>query len=213
MESAQTASPAVGSTGRLAAAPTYPSDVGRFLTVPNAVTVVRTLGSVVIGVIAVSRGDLALIAVAYGVFWVGDVLDGFLARRLDQETRLGAVLDIVTDRACASVLIVGLVAHEPDAWPVALVYIVNFMALDAMLSLAFLAWPLVSPNYFYRVDKLTYDLNWSPPAKAVNSAFVVVAVAVGWYVVALVIASVVLVVKLWTAVRIARLLGAGAARA
>ena len=50
---------------------------------------------------------------AYAVYWVGDILDGWSARRLDQETRLGAVLDIVSDRACTSVLCVGLVAHLP----------------------------------------------------------------------------------------------------
>ena len=55
----------------------------------------------------------ALLALAYAVYWVGDILDGWSARRLGQETRLGAVLDIVSDRACTSVLCVGLLAHLP----------------------------------------------------------------------------------------------------
>ena len=39
-----------------------------------------------------------------------------------------------------------------------------------LLSLAFLAWPIRSPNYFYVVDRTLWLWNWSKPGKAVNSS-------------------------------------------
>ena len=127
--------------------------------------------------IAVAAGDLRLLAVAYAVYWVGDIADGWSARRLGQETRAGAVFDIVCDRACTGMLCVGLVASVPDALPVVVVFVLSFMVLDTMLSLAFLCWPVVSPNYFHVVDRRVWQLNWSPVAKAANTAGVVGALA------------------------------------
>ena len=46
----------------------------------------------------------------------------------------------------------------------------EFLVVDLLLSLTFLAWPLVSPNYFYLVDHRIWALNWSPLAKTVNGA-------------------------------------------
>ena len=57
-------------------------------------------------------------ALAYAVYWVGDIADGWAARRLGQETRAGAVLDIVSDRACTAVLCVGS-SRPAEALPVA----------------------------------------------------------------------------------------------
>jgi CDP-diacylglycerol--glycerol-3-phosphate 3-phosphatidyltransferase len=180
--------------------------IGRVRTVANAVTLVRTVLAVTIGLAGVAGGDLVLLAVGYAVYWVGDVLDGWAARRLDQETRLGAVLDIVSDRACTAVLCVGLAAHVGGVLPVAVVFLLSFMVLDTMLSLAFLCWPLVSPNEFHLVDHQVWRLNWSLPAKAVNTGAVVLAVVVGAPTVAVAVAAVVLGVKVWSAGRVLRLL-------
>src|SRR4029450_3668780 len=53
--------------------------------IPNAVTLARTGGAVGIGAYAVSSHSLLLLGIAYGVYWVGDMADGWVARRLDQE--------------------------------------------------------------------------------------------------------------------------------
>ena len=164
--------------------------------------------AVLIGATAVAHADLGLLAVAYAVFWVGDIADGWSARRLGQETRVGAVFDIVCDRACTGILCVGLVASVPSVLPVVAVFVLSFMVLDSMLSLAFLCWPVLSPNYFHLVDRRVWQLNWSPLAKAANSAGVVGALALGCDAVAFAIAVAVLVVKLWSARRVVRLLAA-----
>ncbi|WP_250033451.1 CDP-alcohol phosphatidyltransferase family protein [Paractinoplanes maris] len=179
---------------------------GPFRTAANGITVIRTLAAVSLGVAAVVSGSMTLLVVAYGIYWLGDMLDGLAARLLHQETRAGAVLDIVSDRACTAVLCVGLVVLVPDVAVVALVFLPSFMVLDTMLSLAFLCWPLLSPNHFHVVDRRVWTLNWSVPAKAANTAGVIGAVALGQFRLALVVALAVLGVKLWSAVAVAGLL-------
>ena len=180
--------------------------VGPFATVPNLVTLVRTVAAVSLGVVAEATGSLALVVVAYGVFWAGDLLDGWSARRLRQETRAGAVFDIVSDRACVAVLCAGLLSMVPGVGPVALVFLLSFLVLDAMLSLSFLCWPVLSPNYFHEVDRRVWQLNWSPAGKAANSAGVIGAVALGLNGVALAVALAVVAVKIWSSVRVVHLL-------
>jgi phosphatidylglycerophosphate synthase len=180
--------------------------VGPVRTVANAVTVVRTVAAVVLGVVALTGGDLVVLAAGYVVYWAGDILDGWSARRLGQQTRLGAVFDIVSDRACTSVLCAGLVAHLPGVGPLALVFLLSFMVLDTMLSLGFLCWPLVSPNDFHLVDRRIWRFNWSPGAKAANTAGVVGAIVLGAYGAGLVFAVVVIGVKLASAARMLRLI-------
>jgi CDP-diacylglycerol--glycerol-3-phosphate 3-phosphatidyltransferase len=179
---------------------------GSLRTWPDLVTLVRTVLAVGIGALGVAHSDLTLIAAAYAAYWIGDIADGWLARRIGQETRAGAVLDIVCDRTCTSLLCVGLLAQLPAVLPVAIVFLLSFMALDTMLSLAFLCWPVLGPNYFGLIDRQVYRLNWSPPAKALNTAAVVLLVVAGLYGAALVVASGVVVLKVWSALRVARLL-------
>ena len=73
----------------------------RPLTIPNAVSYVRIALLPVFLVMAFSSEDGREVAVAM-VYWliaIGDQLDGFLARLTGQYSRLGALLDPLTDRA------------------------------------------------------------------------------------------------------------------
>ncbi len=144
------------------------------LNVPNTITAVRTAASVGLAVAALTHRSAHLLVAAYLIYWIGDILDGVAARALGQETRTGAVFDIVADRACTSACAGALVVLRPGtALPIA-VFLVQFMVIDQLLSLMFLRWPLLSPNYFARVDPRIYRWNWSPPAKALNTAAVVI---------------------------------------
>ncbi|HSG99180.1 MAG TPA: CDP-alcohol phosphatidyltransferase family protein [candidate division Zixibacteria bacterium] len=73
---------------------------------PNVVTLTRT--GLLFVLVMLAYGDTIwsrLIAAALAVVViVGDWLDGHLARRLDQSTTLGSVLDIAADRIIESVL-------------------------------------------------------------------------------------------------------------
>jgi phosphatidylglycerophosphate synthase len=144
-----------------------------FRTVPNLITAVRTVVAMALAVYAVARPSAAVTCAAFATYWVGDVLDGAAARWLNQETRVGAVADIVCDRACAALCMAALLVLRPDAWIAVSVFLVQFMVVDCLLSLSFLRWPLLGPNYFGAVHRGVYRWNWSPPAKALNTAGVV----------------------------------------
>lgn len=146
----------------------------------NYMTVARTAIAVPLGLYALVEASTALLVAAYATYWIGDMADGALARYFNQETRIGATLDIISDRACCAVLVCALAVIHPHMWPALAVFTLQFMVLDCVLSLAFLRWNLVSPNYFYLVDPIVWRYNWSPPAKTVNTVSVVVAVLSGW---------------------------------
>jgi CDP-diacylglycerol--glycerol-3-phosphate 3-phosphatidyltransferase len=42
------------------------------------------------------------------------------------------------------------------------------------LANQFMRWPLLSPNYFHVVDRTIWWLNWSAPAKFLNSGMVTI---------------------------------------
>ncbi|HSE69371.1 MAG TPA: CDP-alcohol phosphatidyltransferase family protein [Nocardioidaceae bacterium] len=178
----------------------------RLGTSATVVTAVRTVASVAVAGAAVREGSLTLLVVALAIYWVGDVLDGLVARVRGCETRIGAVLDILSDRLCAATFYLGLIWLEPAFVLPVLVYLAEFMVVDAYLSLAFLAWPIRSPNYFYVVDRTLWLWNWSKPGKAANSAiFAVILLVTGNVWVGTAIALALLTLKCLSLARLARL--------
>jgi CDP-diacylglycerol--glycerol-3-phosphate 3-phosphatidyltransferase len=178
----------------------------RLGTSANVVTLVRTVASVVLAGFAIDRSSLTLLVVALAVYWAGDSLDGIVARIRRCETRMGAVLDILSDRFCAAAFYFGLAWLQPENVLPVLVYLAEFMVIDCFLSLAFLAWPVRSPNYFYVVDRTIWLWNWSKPAKAANSAiFAVILLVTGMPLLGLAIATALLVLKCVSLVRLTRI--------
>jgi CDP-diacylglycerol---glycerol-3-phosphate 3-phosphatidyltransferase len=172
----------------------------------TVVTGVRTVVAVALAGVAASQESLTLLVVSLVVYWIGDMLDGFVARVRGCETRIGATLDILCDRFCAAAFYIGLMWLEPDFAPAVLVYLAEFMVVDCFLSLAFLAWPIRSPNYFFVVDRPLWLWNWSKPGKAVNSSlFAVLLLVTGWVWVGVAIATALLVMKSVSLVRLGRL--------
>lgn len=172
----------------------------------NLVTAVRTVGALVLAVLALRGRSEALLLWSLGVYWVGDMLDGSVARVTGSETRSGAMLDILCDRLNSTVFYIGwAVLHPGDVLPIA-VFLTQFVVVDAFLSSSFLAYPLRSPNYFDLVDRRVYALNWSRFAKAVNSgalALLLILTDSLWLPLALTVA--VLCVKSWSVVLVTRL--------
>lgn len=146
------------------------------LNLPNIVTAARTVAGVVLAVAAVVEQSVGLAVAAYLSYWIGDMLDGLSARLLKQETRFGAVLDITCDRLNSSMCVASVLVLLPDMAPALGMYVIEFMVIDLVLSLAFLNWPLVSPNYFGLVDRRVYLWNWSPLAKVANGGGLVILV-------------------------------------
>ncbi len=178
----------------------------RLGTSANLVTLVRTVAAVAVAGAAIRQESLTLLVVSLGIYWVGDMLDGFVARVRGCETRIGAVFDILSDRLSAAVFYLGLAWLNNDLVLPVLIYLAEFMVVDAFLSLAFLAWPIRSPNYFFVVDRPLWLWNWSKPGKAANSAiFAVILLATGSALLGVVIATALLVLKCVSLVRLGRL--------
>ena len=150
-----------------------PEPTENILTLANGVTMVRTAGCLAAVTLSIATGQTWLLFSGLAIHCIGDMADGIVARRRDEETRAGAVLDIVSDRLCIAVyyLSYGHLQHDMLV-PIAL-FLFQFMVLDAHLSLAFLNWPLRSLNYFFLVDRALYSWNWSTPGKAFNSGALV----------------------------------------
>jgi CDP-diacylglycerol---glycerol-3-phosphate 3-phosphatidyltransferase len=178
----------------------------RIGTSATVITFVRTIIAVLLAALAAQQESLTLLVAALVVYWAGDSLDGFVARIRGCETRIGAVLDILCDRFCAASFYLGLVWLQHDlALPVFL-YLAEFMVIDCFLSIAFLAWPARSPNYFYVIDRPIWAWNWSKPAKAVNSSlFAVLLLLTGAVWLGVAIACALLVLKTASLVRLARI--------
>ena len=84
---------------------------GRILTVPNLVSFVRLLAIPYFWYVLLGQERVGLAAGLIFVIGGTDWVDGYLARRLNQVSRLGKILDPVADRLMiASALIGGLIA-------------------------------------------------------------------------------------------------------
>ncbi|MFW6774936.1 CDP-alcohol phosphatidyltransferase family protein [Nocardioides sp. CPCC 205120] len=168
----------------------------RLMTGATVITFVRTVATLVLSLWGAYEQSLTLLVIGLVVYWVGDSLDGEWARWFDCETRIGAVVDMLCDRMSCAAFYLGLVWLQPEmAFPVA-VYLFEFMVIDMFLSMAFLAWPLRSPNYFHVVDRRIYLWNWSRLGKAANSGlFAIILLVTGWWWLGLIIAVGLLVLK------------------
>lgn len=88
------------------------------MNIPNILTLLRVLLIplfVLLFYLPVPWGHLAASAV-FGLAAATDWLDGYLARRLQQTTALGAFLDPVADKLIVAVALVLLVAEHASLW-------------------------------------------------------------------------------------------------
>jgi cardiolipin synthase len=86
------------------------------LTIPNIISVARLLGvPLFLWLILVAEADVwAFVVLVIG--GASDWLDGYLARRLNQFSRLGEILDPAIDRLYIAATLVGLALREFIPW-------------------------------------------------------------------------------------------------
>jgi cardiolipin synthase len=107
----------------------------RILTVPNVISVIRLLCVPLFLYLLFGRDNRAAAAWLLAALGATDWVDGYIARRWNQVSELGKVLDPVADRV---MLIVGIVAIMIDgSVPVAIAVLA--LAREALVSIATLA--------------------------------------------------------------------------
>lgn len=168
-------------------------------TYASAVTAARLVITLYFVMQAMQSLQLEYIVYALLSYWVGDVLDGMVARATGRETQMGAVFDIAADRLSVVTIYMLFALYIPSlVWPI-MIFLVAFVIVDTILSMSFLKYNLLSINYFYLVDERLYKLNWSMLAKATTtSAFMIVALLLQNVWLSLIVAIAVLALKCYS---------------
>ncbi len=86
----------------------------RPLTVPNFITLLR-MALVPFFVLAVTDSDFKLALWVFVVAGLTDSLDGYLARRMDMQSRIGAYLDPIADKMLITVAYIALTIPQGQA--------------------------------------------------------------------------------------------------
>jgi cardiolipin synthase len=103
----------------------------RVVTVPNALSVLRLLGvPLFLWLLLGPQADVAALVVL-ALSGLSDWADGVLARRLNQESRLGALLDPAVDRLYILATLIGLTLRHIIPWWLAAVIV----GRDVLLAL------------------------------------------------------------------------------
>lgn len=110
----------------------------RILTIPNVVSFIR-LGMIPVFVWlflgAETRSQLVVAFVLLGVIGGTDWIDGFLARRLNQVSVLGKLIDPVADRLAIFVAIIAIMIRTDDVIPTPLAALI--LVREAIIAVTF----------------------------------------------------------------------------
>jgi cardiolipin synthase len=107
----------------------------RVVTVPNALSVLRLLGvPLFLWLLLGPHADVAALAVL-ALSGLSDWADGVLARKLNQESRLGALLDPAVDRLYILATLVGLTLRHIIPWWLAAVIVGRDLVLALTLPI------------------------------------------------------------------------------
>jgi cardiolipin synthase len=153
----------------------------RVWTIPNVLSFVR-LALVPVFLVFVIRSEDALALLVLVVSSITDFLDGYLARRLHQVSRLGQLLDPAADRLYIFAALIGLAWRDVIPWWL----VVVIVARDVMLAVlgVILANHGYGPLPVHHLGKVaTFCLFWALPLLMLGEAFDAIApfsLPLGW---------------------------------
>jgi cardiolipin synthase len=112
------------------------------LSIPNIITLARILMVPVI-VWAIAAGQMAAAFVLFFIAGVSDAVDGYLAKRFNMRSEIGALLDPLADKALLVSIYVALgIAAEIPRWIVILVVSRDIIIVGAVMVSWFLDRPI-----------------------------------------------------------------------
>jgi cardiolipin synthase len=121
-------------------------------TIPNAISTVRIAAVPLFLWLLLGRDDPATAGWLFLGIGATDWIDGFLARKLNQVSELGKVLDPVADRLAIMAAVIGGWIAGVLPWPVALLLIVRETIVG--LGASYLSWR----------SRTTLDVRWAGKA-------------------------------------------------
>jgi cardiolipin synthase len=117
------------------------AEAGGRLSIPNLITLARIL-SVPVMVWAIAAGEMQVAFALFLLAGLSDLIDGFLAKRFNMATELGAYLDPLADKALIVSIYVTLgIAEAIPRWLVILVVSRDIMIVSAVI----LSWLVNKP--------------------------------------------------------------------
>jgi cardiolipin synthase len=126
---------------RIEAPPVKSSGRGANLSIPNLITLARIL-LVPVMVWAIAAGEMQVAFALFLLAGLSDLVDGFLAKRFNMATELGAYLDPLADKALIVSIYVTLgIAGAIPRWLVILVVSRDIMIVSAVI----LSWLVNKP--------------------------------------------------------------------
>jgi CDP-diacylglycerol--glycerol-3-phosphate 3-phosphatidyltransferase len=99
----------------------------------NLISLSRLVAGLLFTLLAFQRVPLAFLAFLYGLAIGTDLIDGYLARRLDAETHFGKVLDLVSDKSLTIVSLLYAAARGIAIFPLAVIAAREIVMIGARL--------------------------------------------------------------------------------
>jgi CDP-diacylglycerol--glycerol-3-phosphate 3-phosphatidyltransferase len=128
---------------------------------PNIVTAVRLLFSPLPGIMLFVSTDLTThiyAAVLFGLIASTDMLDGFLARRLDMITKLGAFMDPIVDKVLVGFILIGLAAHDSKTVILLLFFIAYYFFVASTMKKIIKLGGRIRPTVVGKVNMACQDV-------------------------------------------------------
>ena len=146
-----------------------PATSRRVLTVPNALSFIR-IALIPVFVLLIADEDTRLGGfLLLGLVQATDWIDGYIARRFDQVSELGKLLDPLADRLAVAAALITFVATEIfPLWAALLVLVRDALILLVALWLGITGGPRIDVR---RIGKIaTFTLMWAIPMIAWGNA-------------------------------------------
>jgi len=141
------------------------------MTIPNALTLLR-LCLIPLIVVLIHEKQLDLAFYAFAIAGITDALDGYLARKLNQKSEIGAYLDALADKSLIAASFIALfIAGALPYWLAVLVIFRDLMIVGALV----IAWLLDNPM---DIEPITIS-KWNTAAQITAVAYTLAMGALG----------------------------------
>lgn len=107
-------------------------DQKRILSVPNVLTAFRILLIIPILLFYFVSEDLTAVIIMLVLSGLTDVLDGFIARKFNQITDLGKILDPIADKLTQGTLLICLAFRYERVWALICIFVIKEVAVGVL---------------------------------------------------------------------------------